>query len=511
MKKIKYRSKFELWFGNRLLTTLLLLLQFAVVIVLIAFGSRFLWLKIALTVFSIITSLHLITGTSKHAFKIPWIILVLLFPVFGGVIYWVLHLQTVSTKLRKSLQTAIQQQHEDFKALCNSQKDAPDSLRDQTFLSFMRNSATLPLYQNTDVRYYPDASPMFADMLEDLKSAKRFIFMEYYIIEEGLMWNSILEVLRERVAAGVDVRVMYDDFGSLNSLPYHYQKTLHSFGIKCQVFNRFSPRVTCFHNNRDHRKITVIDGKVAYTGGVNLADEYINEKKLFGHWRDTALRAEGDAAQSFTLMFLQMWGLLSKTSEPLSDFLPESTHSVSSTGWIQPYTDNPLDSVHVGERIFLHAINRTQKKICITTPYLIVGDEIISALKGCAQSGVEVCIITPGIPDKKLIYLTTRSYYRELLEAGVKIYTYTPGFIHSKTILSDDDFGVVGTSNMDYRSLYVNFECGACFYNSPILKDLKNDMQEIISLSREVSVADCKVNFLTKILQDACRVFALVM
>ena len=228
MEKIKYRSKFELLFGNRLLTTLLILLQFAVVVALIAFGSQLRWLKIALTVVSIVTSLHLITRTSKHAFKIPWIILILLFPIFGGVLYWGLHFQTVSTNLRKSLQKSAQPQHEEFSALCASQTEEPNSLRDQTFLSFMRNSATLPIYQNTGARYYSDASPMLADMLEDLKKAKRFIFMEYYIIEEGLLWNSILEVLRERAAAGVDVRVMYDDLGSLTCLPYHYQKTLRS-------------------------------------------------------------------------------------------------------------------------------------------------------------------------------------------------------------------------------------------------------------------------------------------
>ena len=225
MEKIKYRNKLSLLLGNRLFTTLLILLQFAAVVALIVFGSQLRWLKIALTGVSIVTSLHLITQTNKHAFKIPWIILILLFPVFGGALYWALHLQTVSTKLRKTLQQSAQSQREEFRPLCQSQTEVPESFREQTFLSFMRNSATLPIYQNTDVRYYPDASPMLADMLEDLKRAKRFIFMEYYIIEEGLMWNSILEVLRERVAAGVDVRVMYDDLGSLTSLPVHYQKT----------------------------------------------------------------------------------------------------------------------------------------------------------------------------------------------------------------------------------------------------------------------------------------------
>ena len=510
MEKIKYRTKFELLFGHRVLTVLLILIQFAVILALIAFGKRLLWLRIALSILSFVTALHQLTRPNKHAFKFPWIFLVLLFPIFGGVIYWILHFQTTSTKLRKSLCHSAEQWHAEFASLCQAQKSEPDSLRDKNFFSFMRNHANLPIYQNTAVRYYPDASPMHSDMLEDLKNAKRFIFMEYYIIEEGLMWNSILEVLRERVAAGVDVRVMYDDLGSLTSLPYNYKKELQSYGIQCQVFNRFSPRVTCFHNNRDHRKITVIDGKVAYTGGINLADEYINEKKLFGHWRDTAVRLQGDAVESFTLMFLQMWNLLSQSSQSLDQLMPEKTEN-SSSGWVLPYTDHPTENIHTGERIFLHAIQRAQSRLYITTPYLMIGDELITALKGCVQSGVDVRIITPGVPDKKLIYLTTRSYYSELLEAGVKIYEYTPGFIHAKSILCDDDFCVVGTSNMDYRSLYVNFECGACFYNAPIIQDVARDMEEIFSTSREVTVADCKTNFLQGILQDVCRLFAHIM
>ena len=510
MEKIKYRTKFELLFGHRVLTVLLILIQFAVVLALIAFGKRLLWLRIALSILSFVTAMHQLTRPNKHAFKFPWIFLVLLFPIFGGVIYWILHFQTTSTKLRKSLCNSAEQWHAEFTPLCQAQKSEPNSLHDNKFFSYMRNSANLPIYQNTDVRYYPDGVPMLSDMLEDLKNAKRFIFMEYYIIEEGLMWNSILEVLRERVAAGVDVRVMYDDLGSLTSLPYNYKKELQSYGIQCQVFNRFSPRVTCFHNNRDHRKITVIDGKVAYTGGINLADEYINEKKLFGHWRDTAVRLQGDAVESFTLMFLQMWNLLSKFPQPIAQPMPEQAE-ISSSGWVLPYTDHPTENIHTGERIFLHAIQRAQSRLYITTPYLMIGDELITALKGCVQSGVDVRIITPGVPDKKLIYLTTRSYYAELLEAGVKIYEYTPGFIHAKSILCDDDFCVVGTSNMDYRSLYVNFECGACFYNAPIIQDVARDMEEIFSTSREVTVADCKTNFLQGILQDVCRLFAHIM
>ena len=511
MEKIKYRGKFELLFGNRILTVLLILIQFVVILAVIAFGGRLIGVKITLSILSIVTALHQLTRPNKPAFKFPWIFLALAFPMVGGVLYWILHFLTISTPLRKSLCRSTNQWHTEFSSLCEEQKNLPTPNRDQTFFSFWNNRATLPMYQNQDVRYYSDGSPMLSDMLEDLKSAKHCIFMEYYIIEEGLMWNSILEILRERVKAGVDVRVMYDDLGSLTSLPFNYKKVLQSYGIQCEVFNRFSPRITCFHNQRDHRKITVIDGKIAYTGGINLADEYINEKHLFGHWRDTAVRIQGAAAKSFTMMFSQMWNLLSKANQPLQEFRFDGPETTPVTGWVLPYTDHPTENIHIGERVFLHAIQRTQEKLCITTPYLMIGDELISALKGCAQSGANVRIITPGLPDKKLIHITTRSYYRELLEAGVEIYEYTPGFIHAKSILSDNDFCVVGTSNMDYRSLYVNFECGAVFYNAPIIKDVKDDMEEILSLCRKITIEDCKTTFLQGILQDVCRLFAHIM
>jgi cardiolipin synthase len=325
------------------------------------------------------------------------------------------------------------------------------------------------------------------------------------------MWDSILKVLRERVAEGVDVRVIYDDLGCLLTLPVGYQKTLRSYGIQCEIFNRFHPLLTTLQNNRDHRKIAVIDGKIAYTGGINLADEYINEKLRFGHWRDCAVRLQGAAAESFTAMFLQTWHLLSKTREPLRDLIADRDTSTPSDGWVQPYADSPMDKIHTGERIYMHAISRSQKSLYITTPYMTVVEEMIAALKWCAQSGVDVRIFTPGIPDKKVVFFTTRSYYRELLSAGVKIYEYTPGFIHSKIVVSDDDFCMIGSTNMDFRSLYLNYECGACFYGSKMIADVKNDILNLQNDCREITEADCKSNLFIKFLQNICRMFAPIM
>jgi cardiolipin synthase len=269
--------------------------------------------------------------------------------------------------------------------------------------------------------------------------------------------------------------------------------------------------LTTLQNNRDHRKIAVIDGKIAYTGGINFADEYINEKIRFGHWRDCAVRLQGGAAESFTAMFLQTWELLSRTREPLRDLIPDRDSTTPSDGWVHPYADSPMDKIHVGERIYAHAITRAQKTLYITTPYLMVGEEILSSLKYCAKSGVDVRIFTPGIPDKKVVFYTTRSYYRELLAAGVKIYEYTPGFIHSKIVVSDDDFCMVGSTNMDFRSFYLNYECGACFYGSKIIADVKTDILNIQADCHEITEADCKTNFLVRFLQNICRIFAPMM
>lgn len=511
MKKIKYRSKFRLFLGRRAFFTFMLLAQIALLLAFAMRGRDLHWLGFLLTAISIATALHLITRPDKYAFKILWTFLILLFPLFGGVMYWTFHFQTASTGFRKILQKIEDAQHAEYRTLCVTEEPTLKNGQDARLLSYLRNTAAFPAYEHTESRYFGDGKEMLAAMLADMRRAEKFIFIEYFIIEEGIMWDSILKVLRERVVEGVDVRVIYDDLGCLLTLPVGYQKTLRSYGIKCEIFNRFHPLLTTLQNNRDHRKIAVIDGKIAYTGGINLADEYINEKLRFGHWRDCGVRMQGGAAESFTAMFLQTWGLLSRTHEPLRDLIADRDSATPSDGLVQPYTDSPMDKIHVGERIYMHAITRAQKSLYITTPYLMVGEEMISALKWCAQSGVDVRIFTPGIPDKKIVFFTTRSYYRELLSAGVKIYEYTPGFVHSKIVVSDDDFCMIGSTNMDFRSLYLNYECGACFYGSKMIEGVKKDILNLQNDCQEISEADCKTNLFVKILQDICRMFAPIM
>ena len=511
MKKIKYRSKLRLFFGRRMFISLMLLAQLALLFAFALRGRDLHWLGIALTAISIATALHLITRPDKYAFKILWTFLILLFPLFGGVMYWTFHFQTASTGFRKILQKIEDAQHAEYRTLCVSEEPTPTNGQDARLLSYLRNTAAFPAYEHTESRYFGDGKEMLSSMLADMRRAEKFIFLEYFIVEEGIMWDSILKVLRERVAEGVDVHVIYDDLGCLLTLPVGYQKTLRSYGIQCEIFNRFHPLLTTLQNNRDHRKIAVIDGKIAYTGGINLADEYINEKLRFGHWRDCAVRLQGAAAESFTAMFLQTWHLLSKTREPLRDLIADRDTSTPSDGWVQPYADSPMDKIHTGERIYMHAISRSQKSLYITTPYMTVGEEMIAALKWCAQSGVDVRIFTPGIPDKKVVFFTTRSYYRELLSTGVKIYEYTPGFIHSKIVVSDDDFCMIGSTNMDFRSLYLNYECGACFYGSKMIADVKNDILNLQNDCCEITEADCKSNLFIKFLQNVCRMFAPIM
>ena len=323
--------------------------------------------------------------------------------------------------------------------------------------------------------------------MEDLKNAKDYIFLEFFIIEEGYMFNNILEVLEQKVKEGVDVRILYDDFGCMTKLSRRYYNKLKAKGIKVQVFNPIRVLPMPRHNNRDHRKIIVIDGKVAYTGGFNLADEYMNKIQKFGYWKDTGIRVTGDGVWSFTIMFLSIWELYDDNELDYDYYFEKTVPDVSENeGYCQPYTDSPLDDVPVGKGAYMQLVSRSRKYFYITTPYLIPSDDMIDSLRDAALSGVDVRIMTPGIPDKKLVYMVTRTYYKPLLEAGVRIFEYSPGFLHAKSCISDDKYCVIGSINLDFRSLYLHFENGAMYYDSHIISDLKEDFLEMQSESREI-------------------------
>ena len=327
------------------------------------------------------------------------------------------------------------------------------------------------------------------------------------------MWDSILEILKRKAKQGVTVRLIYDDMGCFLLLPTDYPKQLEQMGISCIKFNPFRPFLSAIQNNRDHRKIISIDGKVAFTGGINLADEYINAIERFGHWKDSAIKVEGEAAWSFTLMFLQMWDACRRENEDFSRYYPWQTNPcpVIGDGFVQPYMDSPMDTENVGEHVYLQILNQAKDYVYINTPYLIVDDSMVSALTLAAKRGVDVRIITPHKWDKWAIHMTTRSYYRELVKAGVKIYEYTNGFNHSKTFVSDDCTATVGTTNLDFRSMYLHFECGALLFNCEAVSQVKEDFLNTLTICQPITEEDCRHNVFVRLFQDILRLFAPLM
>ena len=352
---------------------------------------------------------------------------------------------------------------------------------------YLNRSGCFPIYHDTDVTYFPTGEEMFEAVLRALREAKEFIFLEFFIIEEGFMWGSILEILMEKAAAGVDVRVMYDGMCEMQQLPSDYYKRLTAHGIRAKDFAPIKPLVSSHYNYRDHRKILVIDGKTAFTGGVNLADEYINRITRFGHWKDVAIEVRGGAAKSFLLMFLQMWNI----DEPEPDFdrwlQKPAAPSPNPSGYVMPYGDCPLDSYRVGETVYIDILYRATDYVHIMTPYLILDGEMETALKYAAQRGVDVKLILPGVPDKKAAYALAKTHYKALTEAGVQIFEYTPGFVHAKVCVSDEEKAVVGTINLDYRSLYHHFECAAYLFRCACVPAIEQDFQQTLAQCRPVT------------------------
>lgn len=499
---------------RRTLIVLLLLIQIGLLAVMFTGAIQRRVISVFFNLLSIVTALHMLTRNEKSAFKISIIFLLLLFPLFGGVIYWILHYQTKRIGFRRRLSGIEERWSESFTPPFSDYERACLALpRQQKRMRYLQTVPRFPVYQNTKSDYFSTGREMLEQLLEDIRHAERYVFLEYFIIERGEMWDSILAALRERVDHGVDVRVIYDDIGCLLKLPEGYDKTLASYGIQCQRFNRFRPLLSSLQNNRDHRKIATIDGRIAYTGGINLADEYINKTVKYGHWKDAAIRLEGDGAWSLTVMFLQMWDFLSKTSPSPADYYPSPAPKIpgNENVWVQPYSDSPMDKENVGEHVYLQMIQEAESYLYITTPYLMVDDSMISALKLAAKSGVDVRIITPSKPDKKLVHFTTRSYYRELIAAGVHIYEYTKGFIHSKNFVSDDRVASVGTTNLDFRSLYLHFECGVCLYGGETVLQVKKDHLRTLESCTEITAADCRFNVIVRLLQNLCRLFSPLM
>lgn len=519
-KKCSLTQKlFGLLFHRLVLVGAAILVQLAILLVmLLRFQQYFVYFYAVSITVSVAAVLYIISNRSNPAYKIAWIIPIMLVPVFGGIIYLVLGGNRISRRERSRMI----QLEKNFHDIALVSPHSPQDLQDLHDLSldaanqseYIRRTTGSPVYRNTSVEYLPLGEVKFARMLQELENAQHYIFLEYFIIQEGKMWDPILEILERKAAQGLDVRVMYDDFGCMMTLPAHYKRTLEQKGIQCCVFNPFLPVLSSRFNNRDHRKICVIDGHTGFTGGVNLADEYINAYPKLGHWKDTAVLIKGDAVWSLTLMFLSMWDYVRGTQEDYAGYQPRryQTEPVRSDGFVQPYTDSPLDDEPVGETVYLNLINKAERYVYITTPYLIISSEMMTALRTAARSGVDVRLITPHTPDKWYVHALTRAYYESLIEAGVRVYEYTPGFIHAKTFTVDDEYGVVGTVNLDFRSLYLHFECAAWMYRCRCIPEMRRDFLATVEKSEEITLERCRsVNLVMRVVQSVLRVFAPLM
>lgn len=475
------------------------------------------YISIAAVAASIIAVLSIVNKYMNPSYKLAWSITILAIPVFGLTLYLLLGKSRIQSKMEQRFEL-LQKEGKEYLKESSEVREELEAL--DTSVShqsaYITSYAGYPVYRNTSAEYFQIGDDMFPVLVNELEKAKKYIFIEYFIINDGVMWRTILDILEKKAKEGVDVRLIYDGFGCLSTLPVGYYKKLRDKGIKCGVFNPFRPILNVVFNNRDHRKICVIDGWTGFTGGINLSDEYINRKERFGRWKDTAVMLKGDAVRNMTVMFLRMWNVVMKENRSIDydSFAPLQTGfgTTPPSGFVQPFSDSPLDHESVGENIYLNIINKAQKYVYICSPYLIVDNEMITALTLAAKSGVDVRIMTPGIPDKKLTFLLTQSYYEQLLRFGVKIYAYKPGFLHAKSFVCDDEIAVVGTINLDYRSLYLHFEDGVWMYKNTVIHEIKKDFSENLDECDQVSLDFCRNRkWPVKVMQSLLRLVAPIM
>ena len=491
------RGVLKVIFGRTAIIIVLLLIQLLVLFVGFQYLRQYIdmvYFYAIYQVFMAVLVLWIINQQGNPAFKLAWIVPILVLPVSGALFYVFIKLQLGSRMLNKRLYKLAEETKVYSKQDMETMLHLEDEHRQVVSLArYLSETASFPVYRNTTVKYFPLGEDKFEELKIQLKRAKQFIFLEYFIIQEGLMWDTVLDILKEKVQEGVEVRLMYDGTCTLALLPSQYPKQMEELGIKCKVFAPIRPALSTSQNNRDHRKILVIDGETAFTGGINLADEYINKKVRFGHWKDTGIMIQGDAVRSFTLMFLQMWDIDVK-KENYSRYLdvPRYMPAYGAPGFVIPYGDSPLDNEPVGQQVYLDMIYGAKDYLHIMTPYLILDHETLQAFQFAAKRGVDVKIIMPHIPDKWYAFVVAKTYYQELLKTGVKIYEYTPGFIHAKSFVTDDEQAVVGTINLDFRSLYLHFECAAYMYKVPCIADIEKDYQETLEKCQRITVEDCR-------------------
>lgn len=497
--------------GRLIFVLLSLVIQVAWIVALFVWLNRY---YAPLSMFTTIAALLLVLRIyGKHQlaeFKMPWIILIMAFPVLGLCLYLLFGHKDVTKRMRQRFEQI------DPRLLAELRQDPAvmEELEKRDIMvanqcRYIHDFSQYPVYHNTAVEFYAEAADGFEAQLEALSHAERFIFMEYHAIEEAQAFSRLKAVLADRAANGVEVRILYDDVGSVGFIDPGFIKRMEAVGVQCRVFNPVMPILNIFMNNRDHRKITVIDGKVGFTGGYNLADEYFNITHPYGYWKDTGIKLSGEAVKSLTVMFLEMWNAMKETDTDYAPYLPKHPAVQGDPGFIQLYADSPLDGEPVGENVYLNLIKTAKHRLYVATPYLIISGDMERELCLAAKRGVDVRVITPGIPDKKLIYKVTRSYYAGLVRGGVRIYEYTPGFLHEKQVLCDDQTATVGTINFDYRSLYHHFENGAFLYGCGAVKDIAADFEGTLAASREVTTQYKKGRkIVLRVTQCILRLFA---
>ena len=503
--------KFRLLMSKYGFSIAIILVELFVIFGIILYMSQIapiIWVTLVFFI-SVATVIAIVNRSMSPESKVTWLIVTFV-PVFGPLLYIMFGERRLSKKelkqLRELRSITLQEKHEDslHKNLQETDKSAYGIIN-----ALLHMDSNAEVYEHTDSQFFANGKEMWQQMLEDLKRAKKFIFLEYYIVEEGLMWDSMLEILGEKVAQGVEVKMLYDDIGCMVTLPGDYTVHLRSKGIDAHKFNKVIPRMTVAYNNRDHRKILVIDGQISYTGGINLADEYINQIERFGHWKDSGIRIDGPATQAFTRLFLMNWYI---NRGEISDFdqyhLENQTRSGS--GLCIPYGSGPkpIYQMKVGKIVYQNLINQAEDFVYITTPYLIIDYDLTEDIKNAAMRGVDVRIVTPYIPDKKLIQLVTRGSYPDLLSAGVRIFEYTPGFIHSKQMIVDDRFAVVGTINLDYRSLVHHYENAVLLYKTESIADIRKDFEEIFEESQEIFSDTINPTWYQMMIKEITQLFA---
>ena len=476
------RGVVKLVFGRTAVILLLVVLQAAVLVLTSLFLFKYvLYAYAGYMIIAMLIVMSILNRPGTPEMRMPWLVLILAFPVFGGLLYLFVELQPGARILNKK----VIEQTERMRSITPANEDVMEEIREEDvhmagMASYLRKVG-FPPYRNNGLTYYPLGDDWFPAILEEMKKARKFIFLEFFIIEHGEVWDSVLEILKDKAAQGVEVRLMYDGTLQFASLSHDYPKRMKAAGINCKVFSPIKPALSTYQNNRDHRKILVIDGETAFTGGTNLSDEYINKKERFGHWKDTAIMVKGDAVKSLTQMFLQLWDLegYENNYEDYLEILPRKPENVY-PGYVIPYADSPLDGEPVGKFVYMNILQRATGYVDIMTPYLILEHDMITALCDAVRRGVRVRIILPHIPDKNYAFALARTHYEYLTSEGVEIYEYLPGFVHAKVFVSDDNTAVVGTINMDYRSLYLHFENAVLMYKAEEIAGIKEDFEDTL-------------------------------